>query len=194
MSTPDPNIRMSNAEREAVIGRLQAATEEGRLGLDEFAERSRQVYEAKTFAEVERLLTDLPDDTGALAVKSGAPGAAAAELRLTPAYTKAERRGAWTVPKRVFIAPKYGSVKLDCRHARFTGREVEVEIGLAYSPVLIILPRNASAVDDGVELHGGKVDNRCHEDRGGPVLRLTGRTKYGRVKIRYERRFLWWRW
>jgi hypothetical protein len=194
MSTPDPNIRMSNAEREAVIGRLQAATEEGRLGLDEFAERSRQVYEARTFAEVERLLTDLPDDAGAVAVRSGPKGAAVPELRLAPVHSRVHRQGAWTVPERIIVAPKHSGVKLDCRHARFTGREVEIEVELVHSGLVVVLPRGASAVDDGVELHGGRVDNRCHEEHGGPVLRLAGRTEYGRVKIRYERRFLWWRW
>ncbi len=65
---PDPNMRVSNAEREAIIAKLHAATEEGRLDLDEFADRSRQAYEARTYGEVERLLADLPDTGGTLAV------------------------------------------------------------------------------------------------------------------------------
>ncbi|MCD0445445.1 DUF1707 domain-containing protein [Glycomyces sp. A-F 0318] len=193
MSTPDPNIRMSDAEREAVIGRLHAATQEGRLGLDEFAERSRQVYEARTFAEVQRLLADLPDDPGALAIVNAPKDAAAPQLRLTPAHSHAKRQGPWTVPQRIFVAPRHGSVRLDCREARFAGREIEVEMNLVHSSLVIILPRGASAVDDGVELHGGRVNNGCH-DEGGPKIRLSGRTRYGSATVRYERRFLWWRW
>lgn len=193
MSTPDPNIRMSDAEREAIIGRLHAATQEGRLGLEEFAERSREVYEARTFADVRRLLADLPDDAGAVAVSEGPRREAVAELRLTPVHSKAKREGPWSVPGRIFVAPKHGSVRLDCREARFPGREVEVEIDLVHSSLVIVLPRGASAVDDGVELHGGRVNNRCH-DAGGPKVRLSGRTKYATATVRYERRFLWWRW
>jgi hypothetical protein len=193
MSTPDPDIRMSDAEREAVIARLHAAAEEGRLGLDEFAERSGRVYEAKTFAEVERLLADLPGGTGVLATR-GSAGAAVPDLKLAPTYTRATREGAWTVPKRITVAPKYGSVKLDCRHARFTGPEVVIDLDLEYSPLEVILPRGASAVDDGVELHGGRVRNRCGEAGDGPVVRLVGRVRYTRITVRRERRFLWWRW
>jgi len=84
--THDPNMRVSNAEREAIIAKLHAATEEGRLDLDEFADRSRQAYEARTYGEVERLLADLPDTGGTLAVpaaKRPLPQGPA-ELRLKP--------------------------------------------------------------------------------------------------------------
>ncbi|GAB3994507.1 hypothetical protein GCM10029992_09090 [Glycomyces albus] len=62
MTEPDPNLRISNDEREAIIERLHAAAQDGRLDLAEFDQRSREVYEAKTYAEVERLLTDLPPE------------------------------------------------------------------------------------------------------------------------------------
>lgn len=194
MSTPDPNIRISNAEREAIIGRLQSATEEGRLELDEFAERSQKVYEAKTYAEVERLLTDLPDEAGALSVPGvPRPSARVPDLELAPSFSSVKREGGWTVPAKIVAKPKYGSVKLDCRHAEFSSREVSLEVGLAFSSVEVVLPRGASALDDGVDLHGGSMHNGCH-DSGGPRLKVTGNNWFGSVKIRYERRFLWWRW
>ena len=194
MATPDPHVRISNAEREAVIGRLRAATEEGRLELGEFAERSEQVYAAKTFAEVERLLTDLPQDRGALAVPTGGAVEAAPDLELTHSYTRLRKEGRWKVPARIVIRPNHGRTILDCRNAEFTSREVEVALELKYSGLEIILPEGATAVDENVQLHGGRILNGSRDSGDGPRIRLTGLIHYTRVRVRYERRFLWWRW
>ncbi|MCC3765835.1 DUF1707 domain-containing protein [Glycomyces sp. TRM65418] len=195
MSAPDPNIRLSNAEREALIGKLHEATEEGRLDLHEFAERSRQVYEAKTYADVERLLADLPADDRALAPRTRPEAVAdAPDLVLDPQHSHVRREGAWTVPERTTLRPRHSSVKLDCRHADFAADDVEIALDVHHSSVRVILPANASAVDDGVRLQGGRVDNRCHRAADGPRIHLTGGNHWGRVKVRYERRFLWWRW
>ncbi|WP_026932148.1 DUF1707 SHOCT-like domain-containing protein [Glycomyces tenuis] len=189
MSTPDPNVRISNTDREAVIRRLHAATEEGRLELDEFAERSRQVYEAKTYAEVERLLTDLPEEDGAVALRSGsARDAAAPDLNLAPAHSKVTREGAWTVPARITLKPKHSRIVLDFREAVFTGREVEIEAHLTHSRLTIILPEGASAIDDGLDYQGGRLKNESRQRGDGPLLRLTGSLVYSPVKVRYERR------
>ncbi|MEU5154292.1 DUF1707 domain-containing protein [Glycomyces sp. NPDC021274] len=194
MATPDPNVRISNAEREAVIGRLHAATEEGRLELDEFAERSRKVYEAKTFAEVEQLLTDLPKTTGALAVPAERTTHPAPALELTHSYTTLRKDGAWKVPARIVVRPQHGRTVLDCRDAVFTSDDIEIELDLKYSGFTLVLPEGATAVDDNVQLDGGRVFNRSRAGGDGPRFRLTGRTHFARVHVRYERRFLWWRW
>lgn len=195
MSAPDPNIRLSNTEREALIGRLHAATEEGRLELDEFAERSRQVYEAKTYADVERLLADLPEEDRALAVPSRTKSVAdVPDLVVDPKHSRVRREGAWTVPRRVKVEPRFSPVKLDCRHAEIPAGDIEIALDLHHSSFTLILPKNAFAVDDGVRLNGGKVVNECKKAVDGPRFRLTGRTNWGRIKVRYERRFFGWRW
>lgn len=60
MSMPDDRMRISNDEREAVAVQLREALDAGRLHLHEFDERTRALYEAQTYGEVERLLEDLP--------------------------------------------------------------------------------------------------------------------------------------
>lgn len=195
MATPDPNVRISNAEREAVIGRLHAATEEGRLELDEFAERSRKVYEAKTFAEVEHLLADLPKTAGALAVPADRTvEASVPDLELTHSYSTVRKTGAWNVPARITVRPHHGRTVLDCRSAVFTSREIAIELDLKYSGFTLVLPKGATAIDDNIRLHGGSVANQSRTGGDGPTFRLTGSTHFAPVKIRYERRFLWWRW
>ncbi|WP_133884128.1 DUF1707 domain-containing protein [Glycomyces sp. NRRL B-16210] len=195
MSAPDPNIRLSNAQREALIGKLHNAAEEGRLDLDEFAERSRRVYGAKTYADVERLLADLPEEDRALPVPVRAKtGASVPDLVLDPEHSRIKREGAWTVPRRITVKPKFSPITLDCRHAEFSAGDIEIDLTLHHSRFTLILPRNASAVDDGVRLKGGRVDNRCQQAAGGPRFHLTGETLWSRITVRHERRFLWWRW
>lgn len=61
MSLPDPDrMRISDDEREAVGAQLREALDTGRLKLHEFDERTRELYEAQTYGEVNRLLEDLP--------------------------------------------------------------------------------------------------------------------------------------
>lgn len=62
-------MRVSNAEREQVADQLREALEAGRLDLSEFDQRSRDLYDAQTYGEVNRLLEDLP--SAALAVPPG---------------------------------------------------------------------------------------------------------------------------
>jgi hypothetical protein len=53
-------IRASDADREAVMKRLQEATSQGRLTIEEFDHRAAAVYAAKTQGELAALTHDLP--------------------------------------------------------------------------------------------------------------------------------------
>ena len=54
--------RASHADREQVVGALQAAFVQGRLTADELDERIGQALAARTYAELAALITDLPAD------------------------------------------------------------------------------------------------------------------------------------
>ncbi|WP_300012703.1 DUF1707 domain-containing protein [Pseudonocardia sp.] len=53
-------MRASDADRNAVAQRLQAAVDEGRLDLSDYDERLQHAYAARTYAELERVTADLP--------------------------------------------------------------------------------------------------------------------------------------
>ena len=53
-------MRAADADRERVVERLRTALEEGRLELHEFDERLQSAYAAKTYGDLDALLTDLP--------------------------------------------------------------------------------------------------------------------------------------
>lgn len=56
-------MRAADSDREAVVERLRTALNEGRLELHEFDERVAEAYRSKTYADLDRLLTDLPGVT-----------------------------------------------------------------------------------------------------------------------------------
>jgi hypothetical protein len=68
-------MRAADADRQAVADQLKSALDEGRLDLHEYDERLQQAYAAKTYGDLQPLLSDLPSaalpvpaQRGALAV------------------------------------------------------------------------------------------------------------------------------
>jgi hypothetical protein len=53
-------MRASDADRERVVEHLRTALSEGRLDLGEYDERLQRAYAAKTYGDLDGLLTDLP--------------------------------------------------------------------------------------------------------------------------------------
>jgi hypothetical protein len=53
-------MRAADADRQTVADKLKIALDEGRLDLHEYDERLQQAYAAKTYGDLDRLLTDLP--------------------------------------------------------------------------------------------------------------------------------------
>jgi hypothetical protein len=82
MSSRD-QIRASDADRERVAEHLRDAAGEGRLTLDEVDQRLRGVWAAKTFADLDQFLADLPSSAPAassqLAPAAPGPGVPAAK-------------------------------------------------------------------------------------------------------------------
>jgi len=58
-------MRAADADRQDVAEKLKAALDEGRLDLGEYDERLQQAYAAKTYGDLDGLLTDLPVTAGA---------------------------------------------------------------------------------------------------------------------------------
>jgi hypothetical protein len=55
-------LRASDADRERTVEQLRRHHADGRLDLEEFSERMDRAYAAKTLAELDELMTDLPQD------------------------------------------------------------------------------------------------------------------------------------
>ena len=55
-----PSLRASDLDREQIAERLQVAATEGRLRTDELEERLEATYSARTYGELDALVSDLP--------------------------------------------------------------------------------------------------------------------------------------
>ncbi|MFG1677752.1 DUF1707 domain-containing protein [Micromonospora sp. NPDC049282] len=69
-------LRAADSDRETTAERLRVALEEGRLGLHEYDERLGRTYGARTYAELDEVVADLPGP--ATAERSAVVPAAAA--------------------------------------------------------------------------------------------------------------------
>jgi hypothetical protein len=180
---------MSDADREQVAERLQVALGEGRLTLEEFEQRLSGVLAARTFGEVSPYVADIPGSP--LAV----PAPEYLELRTTAATLK--RQGTWLVPKRLTVTARAGSVKLDFTDAVIAHRVVEIELNVSAGTTTLVLPPGASADIDNVELIAGSSSVRGVPPDllgAGQHFVVHGKQRAGRLIVRYQRRFLRWRW
>ena len=60
MAVNDPTLRASDAERDRVVVLLEKHTAQGRLTLDEYAERVDRVLACRTHGELAAVTADLP--------------------------------------------------------------------------------------------------------------------------------------
>jgi hypothetical protein len=75
------DLRAGDGDRKAVAEQLKAALDEGRLDLSEYDERLQRTYAAKTYADLDGLLDDLPGTVPVQhsQIQPAAPVAAVAE-------------------------------------------------------------------------------------------------------------------
>lgn len=178
-----PALRVSDADRSGTLRRLHNAVALGLIDIDEFGERSAQVAVARAPGELQALVEDLP-----------APGAIAASaadrLELRGWLGSLHRGGEWSVPTRLALVRRVGSVNLDLTNARFAGPVVVIELDMVRGSVDIRLPDGASASVDDVTVYGGSARDRRKNPPadGRPHVVLTVRVVLGSVNIRGPRR------
>ncbi|HJP80116.1 MAG TPA: DUF1707 domain-containing protein [Pseudonocardiaceae bacterium] len=186
------NMRVSDAEREHVVGLLQKAVALGLLNLDEFTERTDIALAAKIRAELNSVLLDLPGlgqipghVPGQVAV--AVPGVKPLELRTRTGNIK--QTGQWTVPSSVLAECTMGNVTVDFTEARVSTREIEMRIQCGSGNITVIVPHGWNVVMEQVTTGMGNVVNRATEpaDPTMPVLRVSAKVGMGNAKIRYPR-------
>ena len=177
-----PALRVSDADRSGTLRRLHNAVALGLIDIGEFEERSVQVSMARQPADLESLVQDLPGP-GAIATS------AADRLELRGWLGSLSRAGEWTVPTRLALVRRVGSVDLDLTNARFAGPVVVIELDLVRGSLDIRLPEGASASIDDIVVYGGSARDRRKNPpaEGRPHVVLTGRVVLGSVTVRGPR-------
>ncbi len=178
-----PALRVSDADRNGTLRRLHNAVALGLIDIGEFEERSAQVSMARQQTDLEALVEDLPGP-GAFATT------AADRLELRGWLGSLRRRGEWTVPTRLALVRRVGSVDLDLTSARFAGPVVVIELDMIRGSLDIRLPEGASASIDDVVVYGGSARDRRRDPpaEGKPHVVITGRVVLGSVNVRGPKR------
>jgi len=174
--------RASDRERDAVVQRVQDAFAEGRLDDAEFDERSRAALTARTHADLDALLADLPAVPSAPGPAPALPGPGRFAVALK---SSVRRAGRWRVPERYTTVVYKGGGWLDLRAAELSG-PVTTFLAVAYkSRVTILVPPNVR-----VEMTGfGVTQDVQDEDPGyrlpadAPVVHVRGIAYKGTVEI-----------
>ncbi|MEW2480775.1 DUF1707 SHOCT-like domain-containing protein [Mycobacterium sp. NPDC051198] len=177
------DLRVSDADRNGTLRRLHNAVALGLIDIAEFEERSAMVSHARLHSDLDALVGDLPGP-GAIVTT------ATDRVELRGVLGSLKRQGEWTVPTRLALVRRMGSVELDLTRARFAGPMVVIELDMKFGSVEIRLPDGASASIDDVEVIVGSADDHRRDAPadGSPHIILTGKVVCGSVDIRGPRR------
>lgn len=193
---PRPSLRVSDAERHQVVEVLREAAGEGRLDLTELEERLELAFAAKTYADLEPLVRDLPAAGAQASLSRGPAGPVDHEgptlsigIMSGPA-----RRGAWSLPPSHTALAVMGSVHLDLREAALPP-EATITAVAVMGGITVVVDPHTRVVVDGVGLMGdfseGRSLVRAETGPGSPVVRVRGLAFWGGVSVvRKQRRSL----
>jgi len=140
--------RASDAERERVVGRLRDASSEGRLTLEELADRTALAYTARSHAELAPLTDDLP--------ASLAPSRRKPVRWMGAVIGEVKRTGRWRIRDNTHVVMGIGDCHLDLRTAELDGDEVTVTISQIIGDTTIVVPRHVDVELSGLFLIGDK--------------------------------------
>lgn len=192
---PDPNLRISDADRHRVADILREAAGEGRLEIDELDDRLDATFKAKTYADLIPITVDLPAAGAApslpVSQASSVTGKSPAVFADHPIESQlyvaimsgVDRRGVWTVPATGNVIALMGGAELDMRQAQFSAQETVIYANAIMGGVNITVGPDVQVVMQGVGIMGGYVGPRGIEPTGGPVLRVKGLALMGGVTV-----------
>jgi hypothetical protein len=127
------DLRASDADRERVVSLLAEAVGDGRLTLEEHAQRVEEANAARTLGELAGLTTDLVT-------------AEAQPLRLDGArpvvalFSSQRREGRWVVPERLPVTAIFSEALLDFREALLQANRVTIYATVIGGRLRLLVP------------------------------------------------------
>lgn len=202
-------IRIGHAEREDVIETLRVAAGDGRLTVEELTERMEKAADAKTYADLDLLVDDLPVPPPSKAL-GGAAGTVArtASGAVVPARSAAgwelghplvlragwedeRRRGRWEVPPFIRVESTGATVELSFLEVESAPEVINVDVAGAMGTCLIVVPDGWGVdIDD---VRGSWGTRKSHVDQvphpGLPLVRVSGSLGMSTLTARYANWF-----
>lgn len=182
-------LRASDADRDRVADRLREALAEGRLTVEEHAERLDAVYAAKTYADLEPIVADLPapESGDPLTVSHGGHPAPPVVLpsAVSAFFGAARRTGRWLVPPNGTVTACFGEVELDLCQAVLSQREVTITLSVLFGTVTVKVPPGVRVESSVGGLFGGSsLPSGGPYGVDAPVVRLAGFVMFGSLDVR----------
>ncbi|MEU1789210.1 DUF1707 domain-containing protein [Streptomyces sparsogenes] len=186
-------MRASDAERERIAEALREGVAEGRLTMEEFEERLDAAYRARTHAELEPLVQDLPvpGRPAAAGPAPAAEGGWAGRIGSTPTSRTGiavmsgfQRKGRWTVPRRFTSFVFWGGGEIDLREARFEDRDTVIRCFAIMGGIQVTAPPDLDVHVGGVGILGAFDNSGSGEGSpDSPRVTVTGLALFGGVAV-----------
>jgi Domain of unknown function (DUF1707) len=202
MSEPRPELRIGDRERDLVASVLQEALAEGRINVDELDARLDAALRARTFADLDPLVADLPIEPPSAAMAQPRPGVEAPlavatgtspdnRLVLDAGWSSVTRSGRWDIPPFLLLNGAKSTLKVDCLQATPLAEVIDIQVVGSMGIVNIVMPESWAANTDRLVSSWGlaKIKVSAKPDPGAPLLVLHGSVGWGRLTVRYANRY-----
>jgi hypothetical protein len=185
MSEPDDSLRVSDAERDAVLRTLGDHAAVGRLTLDELEDRSGRALTAKTRGELATLTSDLPQEAGQAAVSSPVPARRKPVRWMVAIMGGSHRRGRFRAVGRINAVAIMGGDEIDLREAEIEGGELTLNLFALMGGSNIYVPDSVEVETGGFSLMGGheEIGSERPPRAGPPLIRIRVYTLMGGASI-----------
>jgi hypothetical protein len=176
-----PAIRASDRERDAAVQRLQGAFAEGRIDDQEFDERMQAALTARTRAELDQVLADLPTSGGLATVPTQSAGRLLLALK-----GGVQRRGRWRVPERFNAVAYKGGCEIDLRAAELSAGSTTITAVAYKGRVEILVPPGVRVHVRGYSYGGHWADEVPDHDlpADAPIVQVRAVAYKGTVEAR----------
>jgi hypothetical protein len=176
------DVLASDAEREQTVARLRDASAEGRLTLDELAQRTGAAYAARTHAELVHVTAGLP------ATQSAAVRPAGERPRfVVGVLAPVRRQGRWRLARRTIVVAVFAPVWLDVREATLEeGGRAEISVFSLFAPVNLRVPEHVALETSVVNILGPvhETGSAGEVSPSAPQVRVNGLSLFGPTFVR----------
>jgi len=177
-----PELRVSDDDREATVARLRVAGGEGRLTLEELADRVELADAARTRGDLDALIADLPVTYATSADERKDRGWIVAIMG------GAERKGRWRPARQTNVVTIMGGAELDLREAELADG-VSITAVTVMGGIGIAVPEGVSVEMGGFAVMGanGGPRDKVPPLPNAPVIRVRAFSLMGGVGVERKR-------
>jgi hypothetical protein len=186
MTGHDDSLRVSDAERDAMVRTLGEHAAAGRLTLDELEERAGRALAAKTRGDLAALTTDLPAEAQPVPTPEAREGRVRKPVRWMVAILGgSHRRGRFRAVGSINAVAILGGDDIDLREAEIEGGELTLNLFAMLGGANIYVPDSVELEVGGFSLMGGNTElgSRRSPRPGAPVIRIRAYNLLGGATI-----------